>query len=71
MCEAKRAPDPRGLKLQMIISHQWGCWESNPGLMEEQPVFVTVESAVHSLTGIWGLEAWARLADHQTSKWFL
>jgi hypothetical protein len=29
--------------LQMVVSHQCGCWESNSGSLEEQSVLLTTE----------------------------
>jgi hypothetical protein len=42
----KRALDP--LELELYSSElACGCWESNPGLMEEQPVLLTPISLAH------------------------
>ena len=37
----KRASDPLELELTVVVSH-YGCWESNPDPLQEQPVFLTL-----------------------------
>ena len=36
----KEGIDPLQLKLQRVVSRLCGCWESNPRLLEEQPVLL-------------------------------
>lgn len=34
----ERAMDVMALELQMVVNCPIGCWESNPGVLEELPV---------------------------------
>ncbi|KAL6035681.1 hypothetical protein STEG23_021032 [Scotinomys teguina] len=45
--DQKRASDPPEPELQMGVSLH-GCWESNPGPLEEQPVLVTSETSLQA-----------------------
>jgi hypothetical protein len=45
----KMASDPQELELQ-ITEPACGCWESNPGTLEEQPLLLTAESWLQALT---------------------
>lgn len=40
--------DPVGLEFQMVVS-RCGCWESNPGLLQEHPERLTAEPALLAL----------------------
>jgi hypothetical protein len=41
--EQERVSDPLEVELQMAVSCVCGCWELNPGLLEEQSVLLTNE----------------------------
>lgn len=41
--------DPWEPELQMVMSKPHECWNSNPGPLEEQPVFLTTELSFQPL----------------------
>ena len=41
-------PDPLDLELEEVHELLCGCWELNSGLLEEQPVLLTMESSLQS-----------------------
>lgn len=43
--DQRKALDPVGLELHMVMSHR--CWESNSSPLEEQLVLLTMESPCH------------------------
>lgn len=40
---------PLGLELQAVVDSR-GCWELNPGLLQEQHVLLTAEPTIYSLS---------------------
>jgi hypothetical protein len=59
MGEARRTLDFLGLELRMVVSRCVGCWESNPSLLEGQPVLLTSEALFkihnfHEQFFLWG-----------------
>ena len=45
----KRTWDPLELELQIVVSLTYGCWELNPGPLEEQPVLLTDDPLLQGL----------------------
>lgn len=48
--EHKRALNPLELKLHIANESAFGCWELNPGSVEEQPVLLTTKPSLQPLS---------------------
>lgn len=62
-CPWRPKEDVRSPGTGVTDSHEpsWGCWESNPDPLEEQPVFLTTEPSLQLLCNFstWETEAGA------------